>query len=66
MVSRYRTRAIISLGLYIFTPLFTAAYIVERLVLQTILQCTKQGNSSIFSLKSMVFNQEWIIMARVR
>ena len=27
---------------------------------------TKQGNSSIFSLKSVVYNQEWIIMARVR
>ena len=32
----YGTRAIITRGMYIFTPFFTAVYIVERLVLQTI------------------------------
>ena len=40
----YRMRAIISRRLYIFYPIFTAAYIVERLVLQ-------KGNSSIFEPK---------------
>ena len=55
----YRMRAIISRRLYIFYPIFTAAYIVERLVLQ-------KGNSSILSLKSAVYNQERVIMARVR
>ena len=28
----YGTRAVTTLGLYIFTPLFTAVYIVERLI----------------------------------
>ena len=31
-----RTLAIIARGLYIFYPIFTAVYILERLVLQTI------------------------------
>ena len=31
----YRTRAIITRGLYIFTPIFSAVYNQERLILQT-------------------------------
>ena len=44
--SKYRTRAIISRGLYFFYPIFTlaAAYIADNL-------CTKNGNSSFFKLK---------------
>ena len=38
--------------------LFTAVYIAEWLVLQTI-YVLKKGNSSFFGLKSMVHNQEW-------
>ena len=42
----YRTRAIISRGLYFFYPIFTlaAAYIADNL-------CTKNGNSSFSKLK---------------
>ena len=42
----YRTRAIISRGLYFFYPIFTsaAAYITDNL-------CTKNGNSSFFKHK---------------
>ena len=42
----YRTRAIISRGLYFFYPIFTlaAAYIADNL-------CTKNRNSSFFKLK---------------
>ena len=47
----YHKRAIISRGLYFFPAFFTAVYIVERLVLQTIYILTKQGNSSIFGPK---------------
>ena len=45
-VSIYRTRAIISRGLYFFYPIFTsaAAYITDNL-------CTKNGNSSFFKPK---------------
>ena len=32
--SEYRTRAIITRGLYFFTPMFTAVYIWERFILQ--------------------------------
>ena len=32
----YRTRAIITRGLYIFYPIFSAVYNQERLILQTI------------------------------
>ena len=35
-------RAIITRGLYIFTPFLTAVYIVERLVLQTIYVLNKE------------------------
>ena len=37
-----RTRAIIAHGLYIFYPIFTAVYILERLVLQTIYVLNKE------------------------
>ena len=37
----YRTRAIVSRGLYIFTPFFTAVYNQERLILETIYQVNK-------------------------
>ena len=38
----YRTRVIITRGSYIFYPIFTAVYIVERLVLQTIYVVSKE------------------------
>ena len=44
--------------LVFFYLIFTAVYIVERLVLQTI-YVLKQGNSSILGLKSAVYNREW-------
>ena len=43
-INNYRTRNIISRGLYIFTPLFSAVCITDNL-------CAKQGNSSIFEPK---------------
>ena len=52
--SNYRTRAIITRGLYIFTPFFTAVYNQERLILQTI-YVLKRGNSS---KNAVVYNQE--------
>ena len=55
----YRKRAIISRGCIFFTPFFTAVYNLERLILETIYV----GNSS---KKSAVYNQERVIMARVR
>ena len=67
----YRTRAIITRGLYLFTPFFTLVYIVERLVLHTIYLCSKQGNSSIIGSKIRglklreVSDQEWFTMVRV-
>ena len=51
----YRTGAIISRGLYIFYPIFTEVYIVERLVLQTI-YVLKQEILQFFGLKSAVYN----------
>ena len=55
--NEYRTHAIITRCLYVFTPFFTVVYIVEWLVLQTIyvlndaiLQC--------LGLKSVVYNRE--------
>ena len=50
----YRTHAIISRGLYIFTLFFTAVYIQKRLILQTV-YALKCGNSSKISA---VYNQE--------
>ena len=48
----YRTRAIISRGLYFFYPTFTAAaaYTADNL-------CTKQGN---VGLKSAAYKREWL------
>ena len=46
----YRMRAIITRGLYFFTPFFTAVYIVERLLLQTA-YVLNNGNSSFFESK---------------
>ena len=51
---KYRTRAIISRGLYIFYPIFSAVYIQKRLILQTV-YVLKSGNSSKISA---VYNQE--------
>jgi hypothetical protein len=53
----YRKRAIISRGLYIFTPFLTAVYNQEWLILQTIYLLNKG---------ILQKNQEWVIMARVR
>ena len=47
-------RAIISRGLYIFYPIFTAVYIQKRLILQTD-YVLKSGNSSKIAA---VYNQE--------
>ena len=38
----YRTRAIISRGLYIFYPIFHCIFIVERLILQKIYVLNKE------------------------
>ena len=65
--SKYRTRAIISFGLYFFYPIFTlaVAYIADNLF-------TKNGNTSFFKPKIRGFysravtDQERVIMARVR
>ena len=48
--------------LVFFTPFFTAVYNQERLILQTT-YVLKRGNSS---KNDAVYNQEWVIMARVR
>ena len=50
VANHYRTRAIISSGLYFFYPFFTtaAAYTADNL-------CTKQGN---VGLKSAAYKQE--------
>ena len=53
----YHTRAIISRGLYIFTPFFTVALIVERLVLQTIYVLNKEI-LQFLGQKSVVYNRE--------
>ena len=50
--------AIISRGLYIFTPFFTASFIVQQLVLQTIYVLKKEVHQFLV-LKYAVFNQEW-------
>ena len=52
-----RMRAIITGGLYIFYPIFTAVYIVERLILQTI-YVLKKEILRFLGLKSAVYNQE--------
>ena len=53
----YCTCTIITRGLYIFTPFFTAVYIVEQLLLQTIYVL----NKDILQLRA-VLNQEWVIV----
>ena len=53
----YHTRAIFHCGLYAFTPFFTAVYIVERLVFQTIYVLNKEI-LQFLGLKSAVYNQE--------
>ena len=47
---KYRTRAIITRGLYFFYTIFTAVYIVERLLLQTA-YVLNNANSSFFESK---------------
>ena len=61
----YRTRAIISRGLYIFYSFFAAVYIVERLILQTIYVLNKEI-LQFLGLKYAVSNQERAIMACLR
>ena len=56
-INKYRTRNIISHGLYIFTPIFSAVYFVERLILQTIYVLNKEI-LQFLGLKSAVYNQE--------
>ena len=65
IVPMYRSRAILSRGLYTFYPIFTAVHIVERLVLHTIyvliveiLQC--------LSLKSAVYNGACTVYRRTK
>ena len=53
----YRTSAIISRGLYIFTPFFTVVYIVERFVFQTIFVLNKEI-LQFLGQKSAVYNCE--------
>ena len=57
MSSYYRTRVIITRGLYIFSLFFTTVYIVnvERLVLQTIYVLNKEI-LQFLGLKSAVYN----------
>ena len=57
--SHYKPRLV-----YFLPQFFTAVYIVERLVLQTIYVVNKEI-LQFLSLKSAVHNQERFIMARV-
>ena len=59
--TRYCKRAIITRGLYIFYPIFHCSLQRCREVSITENLCTKQGN---FSIKSTVYNQARVIMAR--
>ena len=43
IIDNYRTRAIITRGLYIFTPFFSAVYNQEQLILQTIYVQNKES-----------------------
>ena len=63
MCYMYRTHANITRGLYIFYHIFTAVYIVEWLVLQTIYVLNREILQFLV-LKTVVYNQ--VIMARVR
>ena len=49
----------------IFTPIFTAVYIVEGLVLQTIYVLNKEILQYL-DLKFAVYNQDRVIMAHVQ
>ena len=60
-LDKYLTLAIITRGLYIFYPIFLCG-IQLRAVNITDNLCAKQGN---VSMKSMVYNQERVIMACV-
>ena len=66
----YRTRAIISRGLYTFYPIFHCG-LYCRAVSITENLCTKNGNSLNFGPKirglnsRAVSNQDWVIMARI-
>ena len=51
---------------YFFTPFFTAVYILQRLVSQTIYVLLNEEILQFLSLKSAVYNQERVIMARGR
>ena len=53
----YHACAIITCGLYIFTPFFTAVYIMDQLVLQTIYVLNKEI-LQFFVLKSAVYIRE--------
>ena len=53
-IKTYRTHAIITRDLYIFIPFFTAVYIVEWFVLQTIYVLNKEILQYL-SLKSVVY-----------
>ena len=59
-VFNYRTR--ISRGLYTFTPFFTEVYNQERAVNITDNLCTKQGNYSIKSAASWIFEELKIVL----
>ena len=61
--STYHMCAIITRALYIFNPFFTAIYIVEWSVLQTIYVLNKEI-LQFQGLKSMVYNQEWFQIKR--
>ena len=56
-IKTYRMHAIITRDLYIFIPFFTAVYIVEWFVLQTIYVLNKEILQYL-SLKSAIYNYE--------
>ena len=58
---KYRMRAIIILGLYIFNPIFQCS-LYSRAVNITDNLCTKQGNPGLKAIKSG-FKSEWVIIA---
>ena len=61
-VGEYRTSTIISRGLYNFYPIIHFGLYSKRLILQTIYVLNKE----ILLKKSAIYNQERVIMARVR
>ena len=50
----YRTRVSITRGLYIFTPFFTAVYIVERFIMQS-------GYYFMIFFSSNIFNVAYLL-----